>query len=758
MLMKRPLPTRKIRAEQAPERVRRGRLYSDAALRWARCVLGMVLLVVGVRVFTFANTTRQATDPTSKPARSSIPPAAQAEIPQAAFTDITNAAGIDFRHQNGARGEKLLPETMGGGCAFFDYDSDGDQDLLFVNSESWFADEQATSKAPATMALYRNDGSGNFEDVTRGSGLDIALYGMGVAVGDYDNDGRIDVFLSAVGANQLFRNRGGGKFEEVTVAAGVGGDSNEWSSGCGWFDFDNDGDLDLFVCNYVKWTRERDLAQHFRLPDGQPAYGRPQNFAGAFPYLYRNDGQGTFTDVSRQAGIQIRDPVTGAAVSKSLGVTFNDFDGDGWLDVAVANDTVQNQLFRNCGNGTFEEVGALAGIAFDEGGSVRGAMGIDAARFRNDGALGIAIGNFSNEMMALYVANSADMQFTDEATAVGLGPSTQLELTFGTCFVDYDLDGALDLFATNGHLEPKISEVQPSQQYAQPPQLFWNGGTLRGGKLLPVPSLKIGSDFARPIVGRGASFADIDGDGDLDLLITSNGGAPRLLRNDQNLGHHWLRLKLVGSNCNRDAIGAEVEVQLPDRTLRRRVMPTRSYLSQVELPLTFGLGMEDRVQSVTIHWPDGSRQIVPAPQVDRAYEIEQGGKPVASLARLSEERRAPIAASVAEGSRRVGRPTLLADVPTSCGDYLQMGGHAASRKHRSPDRPRTCHGPTCSKAPLDHRAPPTAPSRSQQDQQDALSGTHHLPALAYLCGLVPADSDALLHFATDRIFRPPRCC
>ncbi|MCA9164305.1 MAG: CRTAC1 family protein, partial [Planctomycetales bacterium] len=517
---------------------------------------------------------------------------------------------------------------MGGGCAFFDYDSDGDQDLLFVNSQP-LPEAQQNAGPSSTMGLYRNDGRGHFDDVTAGSGLDVALSGMGAAVGDYDNDGRVDVFLSAVGGNKLFHNEGNGRFVETTDA-GVTGDSNEWSTGCGWFDYDKDGDLDLFVCNYVKWTREHDLKQGFRLPSGQPAYGRPQNFDGAFPYLYRNEGNGKFTDVSQQAGIEVRDPSTGAAISKSLGVTFDDFDGDGWLDVVVANDTVQNQLFRNRGNGTFEEVGAMAGIAFDATGSVRGAMGIDSAYFRNNDALGVAIGNFSNEMMALYVADSGNMQFADQAMETGLGPNTLRELTFGTCFVDYDLDGSLDLFAANGHLEPEINTVQPSQQYAQPPQLFWNGETATGGGLLPVATQLSSRDFTQPTVGRGASFADIDGDGDLDLLIAANGRAPRLLRNDQALGHHWLRLKLVGSSSNRDAIGAQVEVQLRDRKLRRRVMPTRSYLSQAELPLTFGLGTDDLVHSITIHWPDGSRQILRDVHVDRSYKIEQGSKSVAT--------------------------------------------------------------------------------------------------------------------------------
>ena len=569
-------------------------------------------------------------------------------IPRVPFTDVTTAAGIFFVHENGARGDKLLPETMGGGCAFFDFDCDGDQDLLLVNSRPWpdqelLGQERTTGKSLPTTALYRNDGRGAFDDVTAGSGLDVALYGMGAAVGDYDNDGRPDVFLSALGANKLFRNAGDGRFVDVTETAGVAGDAAEWSTGSGWFDYDNDGDLDLFVCNYVKWSRELDVAHHFRLPWGAPAYGRPQNFQGASPYLYRNDGHGRFTDVSAEAGIDIRD-ADGTAVAKSLGITFDDFDGDGRLDVVVANDTTANQCFRNCGDGTFEEIGVLTGIAFDRSGKARGAMGIDTAYFRNDDAVGVAVGNFSQEMAALYVARGNRMQFEDEAHDTHLGPATQRESTFGICYLDYDLDGRLDLLAANGHLEPEIGRVQPTQHYRQAPQLFWNAGAGHPGELLAVPIDRCGRDFARPMVGRGASFADIDGDGDLDALLTAAGQSPRLLRNDQNLGHHWLRLTLIGTGCNRSAIGAMIEVRVETRTLRRRVMPTRSYLSQVELPITIGLGRAESVRSVKIHWPDGMKQTLPDLAVDRAYEIEQPREAASSPSASSRSASSPSAA------------------------------------------------------------------------------------------------------------------
>jgi hypothetical protein len=539
---------------------------------------------------------------------------------------VTENAGITFTHSSAAAGRKLLPETMGGGCAFFDYDADGDQDLLLVNGlRDWPEDRPADADAEVTMALYRNDGLGRFEDVTAGSGLDVPLYGMGVAVGDYDNDGLVDVFISALGANKLFHNEGDGKFRDVTAEADIAGADDEWSNSAGWFDYDRDGDLDLFVLNYVDWSREYDESQDFQLTGGGRAYGRPQNFEGTFPYLYRNEGDGKFSEVAEAAGLYIRNPATNVPMAKSLGITFADFDGDNWLDVIVANDTVQNFLFHNQGDGTFAEIGANAGVAFDMNGNARGAMGIDAGRFRENDAMGIAIGNFSNEMTALYVSYGKDMQFMDEAISTGLGPNTRLQLTFGVFYADYDLDGRLDLFAANGHLEEDINRVQPSQHYEQPPQLFWNCGSQHVTEFVPVTAEHCGEDLFEPLVGRGASFADIDGDGDLDFLVMSTGGPTRLLRNDGVLGHNWLRFKLVGSSSNRDAIGATVEVKTADRTLHRQVMPTRSYISQVELPVTFGLGHSDQVEQVTVTWPDGTQQEVTIDGLNQTYEVEQSG-------------------------------------------------------------------------------------------------------------------------------------
>ncbi len=530
-------------------------------------------------------------------------------IPSLPFTDITAEAGIRFTHQNGAAGEKLLPETMGSGCGFIDFDNDGDQDLVLVNARRWPWDERADA-GQATTALYQNDGTGQFTDITAGSGLDASLYGTGLAFGDVDSDGLTDVFIACVGNDRLFRNLGEGRFQDITEVAGIAGPADAWSTSCGFFDADADGDLDLFVCNYVEWSRDLDRGQDFRLVDRNRAYGRPQNFGGSCARLYQNDGGGHFNDVSAAAGICVMNPATGASMAKSLGLAFDDLDGDGATDVVVANDTVQNFLFHNRGDGTFAEVGGLTGLAFDMEGRARGAMGIDIGRFRNDADIGIVIGNFANEMTALYVSRNAALAFRDDAISNGLGPPTRLELTFGVAFADVDLDGRLDILAANGHLEEDINRVQRTQFYAQPPRLYWNCGTEYATEFVPVPKSSTGEGFARPLVGRSLSVADIDADGDLDCLITASGGPPRLLRNEQALGHHWLRLRLVGTSPNKEAIGAVVTLHRglakeSAGTQFRCVSPTRGYQSQSELPVTFGLGSDPDTGTVRIRWPDG---------------------------------------------------------------------------------------------------------------------------------------------------------
>ena len=552
------------------------------------------------------------------PLAQDAPPVAPAP---ARFTDVTRASGVAFVHRNGAYGEKLLPETMGGGVAVIDVRGNGRADLLFVDSGAW--PWKGGGSSPM-LALYLNDGKGRFTEATAGSGLDgVRLYGMGIAVGDFDNDGFDDIAVTGVGGVRLLRNLGGsGKFEDVTKQAGIASSPEDWYTCAAFVDTDNDGKLDLFLCRYVRWSREIDRAIDFRMTGLGRAYGQPTSFEGTFPRLLRNQGPGRFADVSESAGLHVLNPATGKPVAKSLGVLPIDVDRDGWIDLVVANDSVRNFLFLNDRKGGFQEVGMKSGLAYDVNGNARGAMGIDASHYRNDAQLAIAIGNFANEMSALYVGG-ADARFDDQAIVSGIGPVTRRALTFGVLFLDYDLDGRPDLFHANGHIEDEINKVQASQQYAQPMQLFWNCGERCPQVFAEVPAAQRGA-LAQAIVGRGAVYADLDGDGDLDLVVTQIGGPALILRNDQASGHHWLRVRLEGSGAiNRSAIGSSVEVTAGGATQRAQVMPTRGYLSQVERTLTVGLGTATRVDRLTVHWSDGTSQAVEVAGVDRMVHIRK---------------------------------------------------------------------------------------------------------------------------------------
>ncbi len=380
-----------------------------------------------------------------------------------AFVEVTAPAGIRFRHNSGAFGAKYLPETMGSGCAFLDADGDGWQDVLLVNGRNWPGRPGSRSHP----ALYRNNRNGTFTDVTREAGLGIEIYGFGVAAADFDNDGDTDIYLTALGPNVLFRNRGNGTFEDVTARSGVG--DAGFSTSAAWLDFDRDGQLDLFVANYVEWSVDKDL---FCTLDGKTkSYCTPESYTGQSSTLYRNTGDGTFEDVTRRAGLW--DPK-----SKALGVALIDHNNDGWIDVVVANDTQPNRLWENRRDGTFVDVGTTSGVAFNEAGVARAGMGIDAADYDGSGRQSIVIGNFSNEMMALYT-NEGNGLYVDEAPASTIGRSSLLTLTFACFFFDYDLDGLLDIFAANGHVADDINRVQPKVTYAQPPHLFRNVGKRR---------------------------------------------------------------------------------------------------------------------------------------------------------------------------------------------------------------------------------------------------------------------------------------
>ena len=513
------------------------------------------------------------------------PPAA----PGFRLTDVTAAAGIDFHHNSGAFGAKYLPETMGPGCAFFDYDGDGWLDILLVNGMDWPGHKRQRS----VLKLYRNNRNGSFTDVTREAGLNVEMYGMGVAIADYNNDGFPDIFITAVGQNRLFQNNGRGQFTDVTEKAGLGGRS-AFSTSAVWFDYDRDGLLDLLVCNYVKWSPERDV---FCSLDGKrKSYCTPEAYHGETCWLFRNRGNGTFEDVTAKSGIF-------DATCKSLGVALIDYDRDGWPDLLVANDTQPNKLYRNLRNGTFEDVAVKAGVAFSEDGKARAGMGIDAADFDNSGVDGIAITNFDNEMMALY-RQAPNGVYSDTAVKAGIGQASRYSLGFGCQFLDIDLDGWLDLVAVNGHIEETVRQIRGNVGYAQPPHLFLND---HHGGFHDVASA-VGAGFDAPKVGRGCAFGDFDRDGDLDLLITTNQGPAYLYRNDLGNGFRSLRLKLTGVKSNRDAVGAVARVSTQDGTQSRMVKTGSSYLSQSELTLTFGLGKRDSAQRVEIEWPSGAKQ------------------------------------------------------------------------------------------------------------------------------------------------------
>lgn len=592
------------------------------ALRLSLWVAGAVVVIATVWL-----TMRESADEAPaehRPTGPHMPVGTTSTVPRIAFTDITSQAGVDFVHEPGAYGARLLPETMGGGVAFLDYDNDGDQDLLFVNSATWPWRPQPDN--PATSKLYRNRGDGGFEDVSEAAGLAVVLYGMGAAAGDYDGDGFVDVFLTAVGENRLFRNLHGEMFADVTAHAGVGGSPDAWSTSAAFADIDDDGDLDLFVCNYVAWSPEIDGEVDYRLTGIGRAYGPPTDFPGTDSYLYRNDG-GVFVDVSEQAGIRVSYPSTGQPVGKALAVVPVDIDGDRRVDFVVANDTVRNFLFRNLGGGRFREEGVDAGIAFDAGGTATGAMGVDAARFDNDDKVAVVMGNFANEMSSFYVARPGEGLFSDDAIVSGVGAPSRRALTFGVFFFDADLDGRLDMLAANGHVEPEIRRVQASQRYAQPTQLFWNCGT---GCPRRYALLDRVGDLADPVVGRGAAYADIDADGDLDVAIAQAGQRAVLLRNDQALGYNWVRVQLASQAPNPHALGAVVTADVAGRRQVRVVNPARSYLSQVELPVTVGLGNAARLDALTVQWPSGARETWTDLPAGRSYIVREGEAPAST--------------------------------------------------------------------------------------------------------------------------------
>jgi hypothetical protein len=521
------------------------------------------------------------------------------------FTDVTSAAGIQFRHNSGAFGEKYLPETLGPGCAFLDYDNDGWQDILLINGMDW----PGHAKQRSTMHLYRNNRNGTFTDVTRAAGLDVEMYGLGVAVGDFNNDGFPDIYVTCVGQSRLFQNTGKGHFRDITEHSGLGGRLG-FSSSALWFDYDRDGLLDLFVCNYVKWSPAQDVfcgmdAKH-------KSYCTPEAYRGATCWLFRNRGNGTFEDVTAASGIF-------DSSSKSLGVAMLDYDQDGWIDLLVANDTQPNKLYRNQRDGTFQDIAVKAGVAFSEDGKARAGMGVDVADYDNSGIAGLAITNFDNEMIGFYRGTRGGL-YVDQAARSDVGRLSRRSLGFGCFFFDADMDGLLDLLVVNGHIDPGIHETRPGTGYAQPPHLFLNKGAAGFQDVAGA----LGGGFADPKVGRGAAFGDFDRDGDLDVLISTNQGPAYLYRNDRSNGHRAIRFRLVGTKSNRDAIGATVRVTSGGETGSRMVKSGSSYLSQSEMPVTFGLGKRDSVERAVLHWPSGAVEEFKNLRAGRTYECVEG--------------------------------------------------------------------------------------------------------------------------------------
>jgi hypothetical protein len=530
------------------------------------------------------------------------------------FRDVTKQAGIHFKHNSGAFGKKYLPETMGSGVCVLDYDNDGWQDILFVNSMDWPGHRGASRTYPA---LYHNNKDGTFTDVTRDAGLAVESYGLGCAVADYDNDGFEDIYITTVGSNHLFRNLGNGKFADVTLKAGVADPG--FSTSAVWFDYDNDGKLDLFVTHYIDWSIAKD--QYCTLDNKNKSYCTPQTYRGESSTLFHNKGDGTFENVTKRAGL--RDPT-----SKSLGVAMLDYDGDGWMDLFVANDTEPNKLYRNNHNGTFADVGVQVGVAFSESGRVRAGMGVDAGDFDGSGWQSLVIGNFTNESMSLY-RNDGSGLFVDEEISSGIRQMSLQALTFGCFFFDYDLDGRLDIFAANGHVSDDISVVQPTLKYAQPAILFHNSGNRK----FEDASAKVGPALQQPVVARGAAYLDYDNDGDLDLVITANNGLARLLRNEYTNPNDMLRVKLVGTRSNRDGIGAKVTLTTSaGARLLRMVKTGSSYASQSELPLTFGLGKQEAGKTVSLEiiWPSGQKDSLSKISADQFITVKEGSGIIAA--------------------------------------------------------------------------------------------------------------------------------
>jgi hypothetical protein len=516
-----------------------------------------------------------------------------------------SASRITWTHTAGKSAQKYLPETTGAGCAFLDYDNDGWMDIYLVNSGKCdFYDP----KSPLRNALYRNNRDGTFTDVTEKAGVTAGGYGQGVAVGDYDGDGFPDIYVTQYGRNILYRNNGDGTFTDVTGRAGVAAPG--WSSSAVWFDYDNDGRLDLFVCRFVEFSRAENLPCK---ADNKPGYCVPRLYKPTPSWLFHNNGDGTFTDVSKSSGIE-------KYFGKAWGVVATDLNNDGKMDLFVANDTTENFLFMNGGNGKFEEIAALAGVGYGDTGRPRSGMGVDSADFNQDGWMDLFVANIDHERYSLY-QNNHDETFDDQAGPVGISAATRLMSGWGLKFFDYDNDGNLDLFLANGNPDDLIESMQKEVTYREPLLLFHSDG-----KTLHNVSAESGPIFSRNLSARGLAIGDFDNDGAPDVLIAINDAAPLLLRNTAAKGNHWLGIKLVGKKSNRDAIGARVTYQAGDLKRHRMKVGGGSFLSSHDPRMVLGLGKRTAIDWVEVKWPEpgGATERFTGLSIDKYITIVEG--------------------------------------------------------------------------------------------------------------------------------------
>ena len=554
----------------------------------------------------------------SKPQDASQTPAFanKEQKPTIRFTDITKKAGIDIKHESGAYGEFFMPESMGGGAAFLDYNGDNFQDLLLIGGWAW--DKSKVQNVPS-LRLYKNKGNGTFDETTQQAGLDkIKAYAFGATVGDYDNDGDDDVYVTTLTKNILLKNDGG-RFTDVAKTAGVQG-ADVWSTASIFVDVDLDGNLDLYVGNYVKWSKEIDRSLWCSLDGKSDNYCNPDLFDGERGVFYHNNGDGTFSDETKLRGFSV---INHLAPIKTLGIALIDADHNGWPDLVLANDMQADLLFLNLGNGTFKETGTQAGIAYSRLGKPQAGMGVAVGELDNRGNESIIVGNFSQQPISVYKSLNNGL-FVDNSYTSKIGEPSFLTLTFGLTLFDADLDGDLDLFAANGHIFTDIQKIAGNITYRQIPHFFVNDGE----GIFSDEARKIGGVIGDSLVARASAYADIDLDGDLDLLVTENNGPVHLLRNDTEPKLHFFRILLRANGGNTNAIGALATISYAGKKQRRTVTSSQGYLSQPEFPLTFGLGQNDKIDSLVVNWPGEGTSVFKNPAIDKFLIIEKGNDAV----------------------------------------------------------------------------------------------------------------------------------